>query len=64
LGKEKHLICGMIFLNTARVAPEKTILHRPADRVLVKLTYEVRLNNGDINAKKSQTYWRNSPTKS
>lgn len=36
----------------ARVAPEKTILHRPAIYVSVKSTYEVRLKMATLTLKK------------
>lgn len=46
----------------ARVAPEKTILHRPAISVSVKSTDEVRLNMATLSLKKAKQLAVEKPT--
>lgn len=49
-----------MFFSKARVAPEKSILHRPAVIAICEATEGSKVKHGDSNAKKSHTNWRNS----
>ena len=55
-------LVGYNLFNTARVAPEKTIIHRPAIRVSVNATDELRLNMATLSLKKAKQLAVEKPT--